>query len=120
MSIDPNVLTAGIFSIAGTIAGAALTIFANSRQDAQRSLEKRNEVLAHELRKAANQVAAYHALESEYAHDLAKQRGVSERTVKTEFRDRVEIGNYERPTWTEREARIAIEVAGGLVTATST
>jgi hypothetical protein len=112
MNIDyNNLVTAGV-GLAGTLIGSLLTYISTRREQKLTDMKEHGAHLARELGRAADQVRAYHALEAEYAEDIARDRNAAPRTIKTEYRNRVEERGYVRPTWTAGDARGADELAG--------
>lgn len=110
-NFDLNVLVGAAATIVGTLIGGAITLITTKREGKLAALKDTNLQISHDLLRASEQVAAYHALEAEYAGDIAEQRGVGAKTIKTEYRNRVEARGYVRPTWTEDKAREAFEAA---------
>jgi hypothetical protein len=109
--LDPNVVFAAVAGLTGTLIGGLISLITARREYGVAALREREAILSHQLLKASEQVAAFHALENAYAVDLAASRGVAPRTIKTEYRNRVEALGYPRPRWTEDRAREAYEAA---------
>ena len=81
MSIDlNNLVTAGV-GLAGTLIGSLLTYLSTRREQKLTALKERAGALSDKLIRAAAQVKAYHALEGQFAIDLAEQRGKVNRSV---------------------------------------
>jgi len=96
-----NEIIAGIFALAGALAGGIFTLAAT------RSDQKWQRAKA-QIRTLAGQVAAYHKLEELYKAELATldPSGRKAKAVQSQMRDQVaKTDGFERPTMTATEAR---------------
>ncbi len=85
-----------ICSLSGSLVGVLSTYLMYRLNSNEQKLKEYSERLA-------EQVKAYWHLEELYAQYLAAQSPKSAKTIKQEFRDKVQEMGYERPTMTEND-----------------
>ncbi len=96
----------GLFLLGATALGSILTIFAGRSQAKISDLKDKNTIVRNRLKKALQQIEAYHLLEDTYANKLAHMEGKAVRTIKSDYRDKVvEEHQCERPYMTANEAQ---------------
>lgn len=95
----------GLFGLAGAVIGGLVTILAAKMQAKTSELKEENEHTKKRLRKALQQIEAYHFLEDIYANKVADVDKKAARTIKTEYRNKVvEEHSCVRPDLTAKEA----------------
>ena len=96
----------GLFLLGATALGSMLTILAGRSQAKIADLKDENTKVRNRLKKALQQIEAYHQLEDAYANKLAHMEDKAVRTIKTDYRDKVvEEHQCERPYMTANEAQ---------------
>ena len=96
----------GLFLLSATIVGSFITILSTRTQAKISELKDENSKVKNRLKKALQQIEAYHQLEDTYAQELSLSESKAVKTIKTEFRDKtVEQHQCERPDMTAKEAQ---------------
>lgn len=95
-------IISGIFTLLGAIVGSVGVIVAGK-------ISKRKVNLENKARQFAKQIEAYWNLESLYSDEFGKVTNTASKTVKEDFRSKVENMGYERPTMTANKAREIIK-----------
>lgn len=108
-SIDQTIMNesviSGIFTVIGAIVGVAGTIIATK-------LSERNSNLKNKLKQMARQVEAYWTLEELYSKEFGKLSNTPQKTVKENFRTKIEESGVERPTMTANKAKEIVKEIG--------
>ncbi len=96
----------GFFLLGATALGSMITIFAGRSQAKISDLKDENTKVRNRLKKALQQIEAYHQLEDAYANKLAHMEGKAVKTIKSDYRDKVvKEHQCERPYLTANEAQ---------------
>lgn len=95
-------IISGIFTVSGALVGAVGAIVAGN-------ISRRKVNLKHKVEQLAKQIEAYWNLESLYSDEFGKVTNTASKTVKEDFRSKVENMGYERPTMTANKAREIIK-----------
>lgn len=111
MALDTNLII-GLSTALGAAIGGLFTLLAARRQDLFTSLEREKNRLLRNYLDACRNVESFHKIEEEYSKAMAALTGKSEARVKIEMRDKVENAGGGRPTWSARDARMAINDSG--------
>ena len=90
-------IISGIFTVSGALVGAVGAIVAGN-------ISRRKVNLKHKVEQLAKQIEAYWNLESLYSDEFGKVTNTASKTVKEDFRSKVENMGYERPTMTANKA----------------
>ena len=98
-------IISGIFTVIGAIVGVAGTIIATK-------LSERNSNLKNKLKQMARQVEAYWTLEELYSKEFGKLSNTPQKTVKENFRTKIEESGVERPTMTANKAKEIVKEIG--------
>lgn len=97
-------IISGMFTVLGAVVGAVGAIVAGK-------ISRRKVNLENKVQQFANQIEAYWNLEKLYSEELGKLTNTASKTVKEDFRARVENMGFERPMMTANKAR---EIVKGL------
>ena len=95
-------IISGIFTLLGAIVGSVGVIVAGK-------ISKRKVNLENKARQFAKQIEAYWNLERLYSEEYGKLTNTASKTVKEDFRSKVENMGYERPMMTANKAREIIK-----------
>lgn len=96
--MDP-IFYSGLFAIAGAVVTGGFTLAATL-------IERRWGQAYRDIRALADQVEAYHQLESLYKDEMAMLTGKASKTVMEQMRKRVaDYGLFVRPTMTSEQAK---------------
>lgn len=93
-----EVIISGVFTVLGAIVGAVGAIVAGN-------MSRRKVNVKHKAQQLAKQIEAYWNLENLYSEALGKLTNTSSKTVKEDFRSKVENLGFERPTMTANKAK---------------
>ncbi len=88
----------GVFTIVGAIVGVAGTIVATKMSERKTNFKNK-------LEQMSKQIVAYWNLEDLYSEEYGKLSNTSPKTVKENFRTKIEELGYDRPTMTANRAR---------------
>lgn len=97
-----ELIISGLFTLLGAIVGAVGVIVAGK-------ISRRKVNLENKARQFAKQIEAYWTLENLYSEEFGKLTNTASKTVKEDFRSRVENMGVERPTMTANKAREIIK-----------
>ena len=88
----------GIFALSGTLVGGLISYFIARNAKEIKSLKSNVNILA-------KQVISFWNLEKLYTEELSKLISKPSKTIKEEFRAKIQIMDFDRPTMTENEAK---------------
>ena len=88
----------GLFTLAGTMLGGLIS-FLIARN------AKEIKTLKSQVNTLSKQVISYWNIEDLYSKEISKLTLKSQKTVKQEYREKIEAMELERPTMTEKEAK---------------
>jgi len=111
-SISPDILITGASAVASAFVSGLFVWLASRNSDRVLALRDQVRSMRAGYIRALEQVEAFHTEESLFASQL-EGRGAwgNANGVKTEFRNRVEVEGFQRPTMTAGEARRLINEA---------
>ncbi len=110
MTMDTNVVV-GLSTALGAAIGGLFTLLSARRQEHVAVLEREKAKLLKDYLDACRNIEAFHRIEEAYSKALSPLVNKHEHQVKVEMRNQVEEAGGGRPTWTARDARLAIEHA---------
>jgi hypothetical protein len=88
----------GLFALAGTLMGGIVSYFISRNAMEMNTLKS-------QVNRLAKQVVSYWNLEKLYVEEISKLISKPAKTVLQDFRERIELMDFERPTMTEKEAK---------------
>jgi hypothetical protein len=88
----------GLFTLAGTMLGGLIS-FLIARN------AKEIKTLKSQVNTLSNQVISYWNIENLYSKEISKLTLKAQKTVKQEYREKIEAMELDRPTMTEKEAK---------------
>lgn len=88
----------GLFTLAGTLLGVLISYLIARNAKEIRTLKSQVNILS-------NQVISYWNIEELYSEELSNLTSKAQKTVKQEYREKIEAMDLDRPTMTEKEAR---------------
>jgi len=88
----------GLFTLAGTFLGGFISYLIARNGKEIKTLKVQVNILS-------NQVIAYWNLEDLYSKEINTLTSKAQKTVKQEYREKVEENGFERPTMTEKRAK---------------
>jgi len=88
----------GLFTLAGTMLGGLIS-FLIARN------AKETKTLKTQVNTLSKQVISYWNIEDLYSKEISKLTLKAQKTVKQEYREKIEAMELERPTMTEKEAK---------------
>lgn len=88
----------GLFTLSGTLLGGLISYLIARNTKEIRALKSQVNILS-------NQVISYWNIEELYSQEIGKLTSKAQKTVKQEYREKIETMDLDRPIMTEKEAR---------------